>query len=100
MRIWIVGYDIGCALNLQLLYNQFRQLYGSHGEEDFSLPDLEQQRINEESRCTHLINNYKTSLELFFATMFVMRNVWIFDSKFRSINRASNVNVFCVSLLA
>ncbi|CAI0437728.1 unnamed protein product [Linum tenue] len=104
MRIWVVGYDIGCALNLLLLYGRFRQLYRSHGEEGFPLPDLEQQRINESSssvyRCTHLMNKCRTSLELFFAIWFVMGNVWIFDSRFGSINRAPKLNVLCVSLLA
>ncbi|CAN1334328.1 E3 ubiquitin-protein ligase At4g11680 [Linum perenne] len=96
MRIWILGYDIGCALSLLLLYGRYRQLYG------FPLPDLEQQRSIEESslyRCSHLMNKCRTSLELFFAIWFVMGNVWIFDSRLGSINRAPKLNVLCVSLL-
>lgn len=49
MRIWIVGYDIGCLLSLLLLYGRYRQLYASQGD-GFSLPDVEQQRSGEDSR--------------------------------------------------
>ncbi|KAK0600016.1 hypothetical protein LWI29_010739 [Acer saccharum] len=75
MRIWIVGYDIGCLLSLSLLYGRYRQLYSTQGD-GFSLSDLEQQRSNEESRFSHLMNKCRTSLELFFAIWFVMGNVW------------------------
>ncbi|CAN0875309.1 E3 ubiquitin-protein ligase At4g11680 [Linum grandiflorum] len=86
MRIWILGYDIGCALSLLLLYGRYTQLYQAS-----PLPDLEQQqRHTQESR---------TSLELFFAIWFVMGNVWIFDSRLGTMNRAPKLNVLCVSLL-
>ncbi|XP_054799126.1 E3 ubiquitin-protein ligase At4g11680-like isoform X2 [Prosopis cineraria] len=90
MRIWISGYDIGCLLNLLLLYGRYRQLYLSHGDA-LSLSDMEQQRGNEETR---------TSLELFFAIWFVMGNVWVFDSRFGSFQRAPKLHVLCISLLA
>ncbi|KAH9652434.1 RING-type domain-containing protein [Citrus sinensis] len=77
MRIWIVGYDIGCLLSLLLLYGRYRQLYASQVD-GFSLPDVEQQRSSEDSskssynllvvyRFSHLMNKCRTSLELFFA---------------------------------
>ncbi|GMJ02897.1 Drought-Responsive RING Protein 1 [Hibiscus trionum] len=95
MRIWIVGYDIGCALSLLLLYGRYRHL-----QDGFGLSDVEQQRTNEESRCSHLMNKCRTSLELFFAIWFVMGNVWVFDSRFGSFHRAPNLHVLCISLLA
>lgn len=49
MRIWIVGYDIGCVLSLLLLYGRYRHLHLSQGD-GFSLSDMEQQRGSEESR--------------------------------------------------
>jgi hypothetical protein len=49
MRIWIVGYDIGCVLSLLLLYGRYRHIHLSQGD-GFSLSDIEQQRGNEESR--------------------------------------------------
>ncbi|KAH7574718.1 hypothetical protein JRO89_XS03G0334800 [Xanthoceras sorbifolium] len=99
MRIWIVGYDIGCLLSLLLLYGRYRQLYPTQGD-GFSLSDLEQQRNSEESRLSHLMNKCRTSLELFFAIWFVMGNVWVFDSRFGSFHRAPNLHVLCISLLA
>lgn len=49
MRIWIVGYDIGCVLNLLVLFGRYRLLYLSQGD-GFNLSDMEQQRSTEESR--------------------------------------------------
>ncbi|KAK8623055.1 hypothetical protein V6N13_117949 [Hibiscus sabdariffa] len=49
MRIWIVGYDIGCALSLLLLYGRYRRLHITQGD-GLGLSDVEQQRTNEESR--------------------------------------------------
>ncbi|KAJ4828780.1 hypothetical protein Tsubulata_023757 [Turnera subulata] len=99
VRIWIVGYDIGCALSLLLLYGRYRQLYAPQGD-GFGYPDLEQQRGGEESRCSLLLNKCQTSLELFFAIWFVMGNVWIFDTRFGSFDRAPKLHVLCISLLA
>ncbi|KAG4213988.1 hypothetical protein F383_06014 [Gossypium arboreum] len=99
MRIWIVGYDIGCALSLLLLYGRYHHLHITQGD-GFGLADVEQQRTNEESRSTHLMNKCRTSLELFFAIWFVMGNVWVFDSRFGSFQRAPNLHVLCISLLA
>lgn len=99
MRMWIVGYDIGCFLNLLLLYGRYRYLDLTQGD-GFSLSDIEQQRGIEESRSTHLMNKCRTSLELFFAIWFVMGNVWVFDSRFSSFHRAPKLHVLCISLLA
>ncbi|XP_030511056.2 E3 ubiquitin-protein ligase At4g11680 [Cannabis sativa] len=99
MRMWVVGYDIGCFLNLLLLYGRYRYLHLTQGDL-FSLPDVEQQRGIEESRTTHLMNKCRTSLELFFAIWFVMGNVWVFDSRFSSFRRAPKLHVLCITLLA
>ncbi|KAK9269112.1 hypothetical protein L1049_000881 [Liquidambar formosana] len=99
MRIWIVGYDVACALSLLLLYGRYRQIYVTQGD-GFGLSDIEQQRGNEESRTSHLMNKCRTSLELFFAIWFVMGNVWVFDSRFGSFRRAPKLHVLCISLLA
>ncbi|KAJ6423688.1 hypothetical protein OIU84_024628 [Salix udensis] len=99
VRIWIIGYNIGCVLNLLLLYGRYRQINTIQGDV-FGLPDLEQQRGSEESRCSILMHKCRTSLELFFAIWFVMGNVWIFDSRFGSYRRAPKLHVLCISLLA
>ncbi|KAH1092595.1 hypothetical protein AAZX31_14G011700 [Glycine max] len=99
MRIWISGYDIGCVLNLLLLYGRYRQIYLTQGD-SLSLSDMEQQRNNEETRMSHLMNKCRTSLELFFAIWFVMGNVWVFDSRFGSFHHAPKLHVLCIILLA
>ncbi|KAK7320303.1 hypothetical protein VNO77_29650 [Canavalia gladiata] len=102
MRIWIAGYDIGCVLNLLLLYGRYRQIYLTQGDA-LSLSDMEQQRNNEETsvyRMSHLMNKCRTSLELFFAIWFVMGNVWVFDSRFGSFHQAPKLHVLCITLLA
>ncbi|KAG6735319.1 hypothetical protein POTOM_062120 [Populus tomentosa] len=48
VRIWIIGYNIGCVLSLLLLYGRYRQINTTQGD-GFGLPDLEQQRGSEES---------------------------------------------------
>ncbi|OVA19749.1 zinc finger protein [Macleaya cordata] len=98
LRIWIVGYDIGCLLSMPLLYWRYRHRYVAQGS-SFRLSDAEQ-RSNEESRSSHLMNKSRTFLELFFAIWFVMGNVWVFDSRFGSFNRAPKLHVLCISLLA
>jgi hypothetical protein len=49
MRVWISGYDIGCVLNLLMVYGRYRQIYLIQGDA-LSLSDMEQQRNNEETR--------------------------------------------------
>lgn len=99
MRIWVVGYDLGCALGLLLLC--WRYMHPNNAQEDgFNLSDVEQQRTNEESRSSHTMNKCRTALELFFAIWFVMGNVWVFDSRFGSFHRAPKLHVLCISLLA
>lgn len=46
------------------------------------------------------MNRCRTFLELFFAIWFVMGNVWVFDSRVRSFDRAPKLHVLCISLLA
>ncbi|XP_061371798.1 E3 ubiquitin-protein ligase At1g12760-like isoform X2 [Gastrolobium bilobum] len=98
MRIWIVGYDIGCVLNLLLLYGRYHQLYVTQGDA-LTLSDMEQQRNNEETRSSHLMDKCRSSLELFFAIWFVMGNVWAFDSRFGSFQQAPKLQVLCIILL-
>ncbi|XP_042498173.1 E3 ubiquitin-protein ligase At1g63170-like [Macadamia integrifolia] len=94
LKIWIFGYAIGCLFTLPLLYWRFR-----HGSLIQGNSDLEQQRSNEDSR-SHLMNKSRTFLELFFAIWFVIGNIWVFDSRFGSFNRAPKLHVLCMSLLA
>lgn len=50
VRLWITGYDVGCLLNLMLLYGRYRQL-DVHQGNGFVLGDVEQQqRGREETR--------------------------------------------------
>lgn len=49
MRLWIVGYDLGCILSLLLLYGRYWHLYLMHGER-VGLSDTEQQRSSQASR--------------------------------------------------
>lgn len=50
VRLWITGYDVGCLLNLMLLYGRYRQLDINQGN-GFVLGDVEQQqRGREETR--------------------------------------------------
>ncbi|KAK7289605.1 hypothetical protein RIF29_03363 [Crotalaria pallida] len=99
MRIWIAGYDIGCVLNLLVLYGRYHQLYVTQGNA-LGLSHMEQQRSIEESRSSHLMNKCRSSLELFFAIWFVMGNVWAFDSRFGSFQQAPKLNVLCIILLS
>ncbi|KAJ4980481.1 hypothetical protein NE237_031318 [Protea cynaroides] len=100
LKTWIVGYAIGCLFTLPLLYWRYQHLYLIQGNSD-----LEQQRSNEESRVrflqrSYLMNKSKAFLELFFAIWFVVGNVWVFDSRFGSFNRAPKLHVLCMLLLA
>jgi len=63
MRIWVSGYDIGCVLNLLLLYGRYRQIYLTQGD-SLSLSDIEQQRNNEETRYPMHFNNFFQSILL------------------------------------
>uniref|UniRef100_A0A1J3JF97 E3 ubiquitin-protein ligase n=1 Tax=Noccaea caerulescens TaxID=107243 RepID=A0A1J3JF97_NOCCA len=50
VRLWITGYNVGCLLNLMLLYGRYRQQDVSQGN-GFSFGDIEQQqRSREETR--------------------------------------------------
>ncbi|XP_057982755.1 E3 ubiquitin-protein ligase At4g11680-like isoform X2 [Malania oleifera] len=99
MRLWIIGYDFGCLLSLLLLY--WRYWHTCINQADgVSHSDIEQQRGDEEFRSSHLMNRFRTSIELFFAIWFVMGNVWVFDSRLGSFHRAPKLHVLCISLLA
>lgn len=101
MRVWIVGYDIGCVLNLLLLYGRYHQINGTNGDA-LGLSDVEQQTNNEENsvyRSTHLMSKCRSSLELFFAIWFVMGNVWSFDSRLGTLQQAPKLQVLCIILL-
>ncbi|CAL5190789.1 unnamed protein product [Lathyrus oleraceus] len=101
MRVWISGYDIGCVLNLLVVYGRYRQIYLVQGDA-LSLSNMEQQRNSEDTsvyRMSHLMNKCRTSLELFFAIWFVMGNVWVFDSRFGSFQQAPKLHVLCITLL-
>ncbi|XP_021745071.1 E3 ubiquitin-protein ligase At4g11680-like [Chenopodium quinoa] len=100
MRIWIVGYDFGCVMNLFILYWRYRHYHLVQGNNGLNILDLEQQRNNEEPRGLHLVNRCRASLDLFFAMWFVMGNVWVFDSRFGSFNRAPKLHILCIIILS
>ncbi|XXG63122.1 hypothetical protein AAC387_Pa05g1379 [Persea americana] len=66
LRIWVIGYALGSLLSLPLLYWRCRHPYVSPGN-GFGFSNIEQQRNNEESRSSYLMNKSRTFLELFFA---------------------------------
>ncbi|RZC65925.1 hypothetical protein C5167_009615 [Papaver somniferum] len=96
LRIWIVGYDVGCLLSIPLLFWRYRHRFVAQGGR---ISETEQ-RSNEDSRSSLLMNKSRTFLELFFAIWFVMGNVWVFDNRFGSFNRAPTLHVLCISILA
>lgn len=101
MRIWVVGYNFGCVMSLLVLFWRYRHYhYLTQGDNGHSISDLEQQRSNEDSRDLHLVNKSRASLDLFFAMWFVMGNVWVFDSRFGSFNRAPKLHILCITILA
>lgn len=46
------------------------------------------------------MNKARAFLELFFAMWFVMGNVWVFDARLGSFQRAPRLYALCVNLLA
>lgn len=46
------------------------------------------------------MNKARAFLELFFAMWFVMGNVWVFDARLGSLQRAPRLYALCISLLA
>ncbi|KAK4484745.1 hypothetical protein RD792_007338 [Penstemon davidsonii] len=99
MRIWISGYAFGCFLNLILLHWRYKLVYITQENNISNVSDVELQRNHEELRLLKYMNKCRTSLELIFAIWFVMGNVWIFDSRFGSYNRAPKLHILCISLL-
>ncbi|CAO2830605.1 unnamed protein product [Amaranthus hypochondriacus] len=100
MRIWIVGYDFGCVMSLLILYWRYKHYHLGQGDDGVNLLDLEQQGTNAHARGWHLVKRSRASLDLFFAMWFVMGNVWVFDTRFRSFNRAPRLYMMCTTILA
>ncbi|KAJ9562641.1 LOW QUALITY PROTEIN: hypothetical protein OSB04_007801 [Centaurea solstitialis] len=93
MRTWVTGYGVGCVLNLGLLFWRYRVFCSTQvGVEDSG--------NIEESRNMQMMNKSRTVMELFFAIWFVMGNVWVFDSRFGTFQKAPKLDVLCISLLA
>ncbi|KAK9689556.1 hypothetical protein RND81_09G066800 [Saponaria officinalis] len=96
MRIWVIGYDLGCVMSLFILYWR----HGHYHYDGISLTNVEQQcTTNDDSRKLQLVNKCKASLDLFYAMWFVMGNVWVFDTRFGSLNGAPKLQVLCISIL-
>ncbi|KAG5570399.1 hypothetical protein H5410_060165 [Solanum commersonii] len=101
MRIWAFGYVFGCILSVLLLYSRYWAFYIRPQRHD---SDTEQQRSShdDQSRASslHMMEKFKTSVELFFAIWFVMGNVWVFESRLlMSYHRAPKLHLLCISLL-
>ncbi|KAJ3670732.1 hypothetical protein LUZ60_008158 [Juncus effusus] len=94
LRIWVSTYNIGNLLSLPLLY--WRHQYAN----SYTV-DMEQQgRTGEPRSSSYLLSRSRSFLELFFATWFVMGNVWMFDSRLGTFNQAPKLHALCVGLLA
>ncbi|XP_020572058.1 E3 ubiquitin-protein ligase At1g63170-like [Phalaenopsis equestris] len=98
VRIWIASYNIANILSIPFLYMRFR--FSNSSQVHGLTSDLEQQRSSDESRSSHLMNKGRPYLELFYALWFVMGNVWVFDSRLGSFNRAPKLHLLCVALLS
>ncbi|XP_006344901.1 E3 ubiquitin-protein ligase At4g11680 [Solanum tuberosum] len=101
MRMWAFGYVFGCILSVLLLYSRYWAFYIRPQRHD---SDTEQQRSShdDQSRASslHMMEKFKTSMELFFAIWFVMGNVWVFESRLlMSYHRAPKLHLLCISLL-
>ncbi|KAL9230031.1 hypothetical protein vseg_005428 [Gypsophila vaccaria] len=96
MRVWVIGYDSGCAMSLLILYWRYWHYhFGGLG-----LTNVEQQcTTNEISRKLELVNKCKASLDMFFAMWFVIGNVWVFDTRFGSVNGAPKLQGLCITIL-
>ncbi|ONM53291.1 hypothetical protein ZEAMMB73_Zm00001d019578 [Zea mays] len=61
--------------------------------------DLEMHGAND-APGSYLMNKAWAFLELFFAMWFLMGNVWVFDARLGSFQRALRLYALCVNLLA
>ncbi|PWZ13541.1 hypothetical protein Zm00014a_044367 [Zea mays] len=61
--------------------------------------DLEMHGAND-APGSYLMNKARAFLELFFAMWFLMGNVWVFDARLGSFQRAPRLYALCVNLLA
>ncbi|XP_074586382.1 E3 ubiquitin-protein ligase At1g63170-like [Curcuma longa] len=96
LRIWLGGYNLGNLLSLPLIYWRYR-----HSALSLDSDDLEQlSRTTIDDSSSYLMNKSRTFLELFFAIWFVMGNVWIFDSRHGSFDRAPKLHVLCIAILS
>ncbi|KAF7816002.1 E3 ubiquitin-protein ligase [Senna tora] len=103
MRVWVGGYEVGCVMSLMLLYGRYRQLYMTQPQGDahaHGVSDVEQQRGSEDARYIFLMSKCQSTLELLLAIWFVMGNVWVFDSRLGSYQKAPKLHILCFSLLA
>lgn len=57
-------------------------------------------KFQQYDRALHVMEKFRTGVELFFAIWFVMGNVWVFESRFLSYHRAPKLHLLCISLLA
>ncbi|KAJ1688471.1 hypothetical protein LUZ63_019861 [Rhynchospora breviuscula] len=101
LRIWIFAYDVANLLSLPLLYWRHRHA-AEVGNSTRHAEDVEQQGRNDQLPRTtsYLMNKSRSCLELFYAMWFVMGNVWVFDSRLGTFNKAPKLHALCISLLA
>ncbi|XP_074320116.1 E3 ubiquitin-protein ligase At1g63170-like [Silene latifolia] len=99
MRLWVIGYDLGCVMSLLMLYWRYVHYHIRQRENGISLNNLEQQCTTDDSRNLELVSKCKASLDLFFAMWFVVGNVWVFDTRFGSFNGAPKLNILCILIL-
>ncbi|KAH9607182.1 hypothetical protein KSS87_021248, partial [Heliosperma pusillum] len=93
MRLWLIGYDLGCVISLLMVYWRYGHYQIRQREDGISPNNLEQQCTTDDSRNLELVSKCKASLDLFFAMWFVVGNVWVFDTRFGSFNGAPKLNI-------
>ncbi|ONM38911.1 E3 ubiquitin-protein ligase At4g11680 [Zea mays] len=100
LRLWVAAYNVGNVLSLPLLYWRHRHS-SSSSSAGGGRGDLEMHGANDApGNRSYLMNKARAFLELFFAMWFVMGNVWVFDARLGSFQRAPRLYALCVSLLA
>ncbi|KMZ73652.1 hypothetical protein ZOSMA_144G00120 [Zostera marina] len=88
LRVWIVGYFLGKLVEFPLLYWRF---WISDAPD---LLDLES--TSENNDHNHLVGVF---FDVFFAIWFVIGNIWVFDSRSGSFEKAPKLQYLCISIL-
>ncbi|GJN17946.1 hypothetical protein PR202_gb05054 [Eleusine coracana subsp. coracana] len=102
LRVWVAAYNVGNVLSLPLLYWRHRHSAAAGRGDPALSDDLEMHGAGDPliRNSSYLMNKARAFLELFFAMWFVMGNVWVFDARLGSFQRAPRLYALCIGLLA